>query len=71
MRTHNFTAVFKTVATFNIDFASRDGSRTHQNAFRSCDRNFVSKTIEVERTKKFYSKIQRTLLCSEKLLAMS
>ena len=34
------TAVFKKVA-FNIDFASRDGNRTHQNAFRLCDSNFV------------------------------
>ena len=45
------TAVFKKVATFNIDFASRDGNRTHQNAFRSCDSNFVRKTIEIELTK--------------------
>ena len=46
-----FTAVFKKVATFNIYFASRDGNRTHQNAFRSCDSNFVHKKIETERTK--------------------
>ena len=38
------TAVFKKVATFNIDFASRDGNRTQQNAFRSCDSNFERKT---------------------------
>ena len=35
------TAVFKNVATFNNDFALRDGNRAHQNTFRSCDRNFV------------------------------
>ena len=37
------TAVFKKVATFNIDSASRDSNRTHQNAFRSCDStaNFI------------------------------
>ena len=45
------TAVFKKVATFNIDFASHDGNRTHQNAFRSCDSNFIRKTIEIEWTK--------------------
>ena len=28
------TAVFKKVAVFNIDFASRDGNRTQQNVFR-------------------------------------
>ena len=42
------TAVFKNAATLNIDFASGDGNRTHQNAFRSCDSNFVRKTIEIE-----------------------
>ena len=45
------TAVFKKVATFNIDFASRDGNRTHQNAIRTCDSNFVRKTIEIEQIK--------------------
>ena len=60
------TAVFKKVATFNIDFASRDGNRTHQIAFRSCDSNFVRKAIEIERTKNFDSQIERTLLRSKK-----
>ena len=59
------------VATFNIDFASRDGNRTHQNAFRSCDSNFVRKTIEIERIKNFGNQIERTLLRSKKSLAMS
>ena len=49
------TAAFKKVATFNTDFALRDGNRTHQNAFRSCDTNFVRKTIEIERRKNFDS----------------
>ena len=31
------TAIFKKVATFNIDFALRDGNGTHQNAFMSCN----------------------------------
>ena len=65
------TAVFKKVATFNIDFASRDGNRTHQNAFGSCDSNFVRKTIEIERTKNFDTEIERMLLHSKKSLAMS
>ena len=52
------TAVFKKVATFNIDFVSHDGNRTHQIAFRSCDSNFVHKTIEIERTKNFDSQIE-------------
>ena len=65
------TAVFKKVATFNIDFASRDGNRTHQNAFRSCDSNFVRKTIEIERTKNFDTEIERMLPHSKKSLAMS
>ena len=47
------TAVFKKVATFDIDFASRDGNRTHQNAFRSCDSNFVRQSIEIERIENF------------------
>ena len=58
-------------AVFNIDFASRDGNRTHQNAFRSCDSNFVRKTIEIERIKNFGSQIERTLLPSKKSFAMS
>ena len=62
-----FTAVFKTVATFNIDFASRDGNRTHQNAFRLCDSNFVRQTIEIGRIKNFDS---RLLVSSTKSLAM-
>ena len=65
------TAVFKKVATFNIDFASRDGNRTHQNAFRPCDSNFVRKTIEIERTKNFDTEIERMLPHSKKSLAMS
>ena len=65
------TAVFKKVATFNIDFASCDGNRTHQNAFRSCDSNFVRKTIEIEWTKNFDSQIERTLPHSKKSLVMS
>ena len=69
--THSCTAVFKKVATFNIDFASRDGNRTHQKAFRSCDSNFVRKTIEIERIKNFGSQIERTLLRSKKWLVMS
>ena len=65
------TAVFKKVATFNIDSASRDGNRTHQNAFRSCDSDFVHQTIEFERIKNFDSQIERKLLRSKKSLAMS
>ena len=65
------TAVFKKVATFNIDFASSDGNRTHQNAFRSRDSNFVRKTIEIEWTKNFDSQIEHTLLRSKKSLVMS
>ena len=65
------TAVFKKVATFNIDFASRDGNRTHQIAFRPCDSNFIHKAIEIERTKNFHSQIERTLFRSKKSLAMS
>ena len=42
------TAVFKKVATFNIDFASSDGNRTHHNAFGSCDGNFVREIIEIK-----------------------
>ena len=34
------------IATFNIDFASCEGNRTHENGFGSCDSNFVRKTIE-------------------------
>ena len=64
------TAVFKEVATFNIDVASRDGNRIHQNAFGPCD-NFVRKTIETERIKHGYSQIERTLLCSKMSLAWS
>ena len=45
------TAIFRKVATFSIDFASRDSNRTHQNAFRSCDSNFVSQTIKIEQIK--------------------
>ena len=45
------TAIFRKVVTFNIDITSRDGNLTHQIAFRSCDSNFVRKTIEIERTK--------------------
>ena len=50
---------------------SRDGNRTQQNAFRSCDSNFVRKTIEIERIRNFYSQIKRTLLRSKTSLAMS
>ena len=66
-----FTAVFKEVATFNIEFESRDGNRTHQNAFRSCDSNFVRKTIEIECIRNFDSQMARTLLRSKKSLAKS
>ena len=62
---------FKKVATFHIDFASRDGNRTHQNAFWSCDSNFVHKTIEIERPKNFDSEVERTLPYSKKSLVMS
>ena len=48
LQTEKVTAVFKKVATFNIDFASRDADRTHQNAFKSCDSNFVHKTVEIK-----------------------
>ena len=65
------TAVFKKVATFNIDFASRDGNRTHQNAFRSCDSNFVRKTTEIERIKNFGSQIERTLFPSNYVVSLS
>ena len=65
------TAVFKKVATFNIDFASLDGNRTHQNAFSSCDSNFIRKTIETEPTKNFDSQIERRLFRSKKSLVMS
>ena len=67
----NYTAVFKKVATFNIDFASRDGNRAHQNTFRSYDGNFVRQTIEIERIKDSDSQIERTLLRFKKSLAMS
>ena len=70
METKQCAAVFKKVATFNIDFASRDSNRTHQNAFMSCDSNFVCKTIEIEQIKNFGSQIEHTLLCSKKSLAM-
>ena len=66
-----FTAVFKKVATFNIDFASLDGNRTHQNAFRSCESSFVRKIIEIEQIKNFDNQIERTLLCSKNSLDMS
>ena len=59
------------VATFNIDFASRDCNRTHQITFRPCDSNFIRKAIETERTKNFQSQIERTLFRSKKSLAMS
>ena len=62
---------FEKVATFSIDFESRDSNRTHQVAFRSCDSNFERKTMEIERTKYFDSQIERTLLRSKKSLAMS
>ena len=65
------TVVFKKVATFNIDFASRDGNRTHQNVSKSCDSNFVCKTIEIEQIKNFRIQIERTLLRCKKSLAMS
>ena len=65
------TAVFKKAATFNIDFPSRDGNRTHQNAFRSCDSNFKRETIEIERTKNLDSQIERRLFRSKKLLVVS
>ena len=68
---NSITAVLIKVVTFNIDFASRDGNRTHQNAFRSCDSNFVYKTIEIERIKNFDNQIKRTLVHSKKSLAMS
>ena len=60
------TVVFKKVTTLNIDFASPDGNRTHQNGS-----NFVRKTIEIGRTKNFDSQIKRTLLRSKMSLAMS
>ena len=40
------TAVFKKVATFNIDFVSRDGNRTHQNAFNLGHVIVISYAIE-------------------------
>ena len=55
----------------NIYFASRDGNRTHQNTFRSCDSNFVRKTIEIERTKISNSQIEGRLLRFKKSLVMS
>ena len=48
-----------------------DGNRTHQNAFRSCDSNFVRKTIEMVWIKNFDSQMERTPLRSKKSLAMS
>ena len=68
---HVDTDVFKKVATLNIDFVSRDCNRAHQNAFGSCDSNFVRQTIEIELTKNFDSQIERILLRSKKWLAMS
>ena len=52
------TAVFKKVATSNIDFASRDGNRTHQNVFRSCDSNFVRKRIMISSELNFESSVR-------------
>ena len=51
-------------ATLNIDFASRDGSKIHQNAFRPCDGNFVLITTEIEPTKHGDSQIE---LCKQSL----
>ena len=65
-----FTAVFKKVATFNIDFASRDGNRAHQNAYRSCDNSFVHKTKEIELRKHGDGKIECTPLRSKDWLAV-
>ena len=42
------------------NFSSHDGNRIHQNALRSCDGNFVRKTIEIEQRK--HSQIECTLL---------
>ena len=55
----------KKVVTFNIDFASYDGNRTHQNAFRSCSGNFLRKTIETEQIKYDDNQIEHTLLRSK------
>ena len=66
-----FTAVFTKVATFNTEFASRDGNRTCQSSFRSCDSNLVRKAIEIERIKIFDIQIERRLLRSKKSLVMS
>ena len=56
------TAVLKKLAIFNTDFASRDGNRTHQNVFRSCDGNFVHKTKETDCKKHGDSQIKRLFL---------
>ena len=53
----------------HIDFASRDGNQTHQNAFGSCDSNFVRRTIEIEQIKYFDIEIENTVLRSKKSLA--
>ena len=58
----NLTAVFKMVDTFNIDFASHDSNRTQQNELRSCDSNFVRKTIEIEQIRPVDIQIERTVL---------
>ena len=63
------TAIFKKVATFKIDFASRDIKWTHKNAFRSCDSNFTCQTVETEWIKNFDSQIKCTLLHSKKSFA--
>ena len=56
-------AVYKNVAIFDINFA-------HQNAFRSCDGNFVHKTIQTERIKHGVSQIELTHLRSKISLAL-
>ena len=65
----NNAALFQ-VTTQNIDFASHDGNRTHQNTFRSCDSNFSRETIEIEQIQQGDSQIERTLLRSKKSLAL-
>ena len=55
------TAVFKKVATFNIDFASRDGFRTQKIAFRSYDSNFVRRIMEIEQIKHVDIQVERTI----------
>ena len=65
------TAVLKEGATVNIDYASRDDIQTQQNASRSCDSNFVCRTIELEHIKHVDIEIECKVLCSKKSLALS